>query len=572
MQSTARGPRRSWLLLWGLLLMFGGSLLAHLVQTAGGVRVLDVRFVGTGGAALAGLLFVPPNATSQTPAPGILAVHGYFNSRETQADFAIEFARRGYVVLAMDQTGHGRSDPPAFSHGFGGPDGLEYLRSLDFVDKENIGLEGHSMGGWTAVNAAAAFPDGYRSIVLEGSSTGLPFAPEGTAQFPRNLAVVFAHFDEFAPVMWGVPTGSAVPQSPKLWQQFGTTGEVEPGRVYGSIEQGTARVLYQPGGTHPWNHLSKTAIGHAVDWFQRTLQGGTPRPASDQIWQWKEFGTLTALVGFVTLLLGMFDALLRLPAFASQRSEPVIALPSRSLRWWITLAAGALLPALTFLPFAQLGSQWLPASRLWPQAFSNELMVWALLNAALVLALSLLPGSSRARPVSHISKGVLLALLTISVGYTVVALFYAVFLVDLRYWFIAFRPLQPAQIGTFLAYLLPFALFFLVVLRALHASLAVAAHSIGCQYLVNIAALAGGFVVFLTIQYGLLFGTGQMLGWFMNDLLRTVIAINFVPLMAMVGVIATFTWRRTGSHVPGAVLCAAMIAWYVVVGQATQVA
>jgi pimeloyl-ACP methyl ester carboxylesterase len=572
MPPIAPGLRRSWLLLCGLLLMTVGSLLAHLVQTAGGIRVLDVRFVGTGGTALAGLLFVPPNATPQTPAPGILAVHGYFNSRETQADFAIEFARRGYVVLAMDQTGHGRSDPPAFSHGFGGPDGLKYLRSLDFVDRENIGLEGHSMGGWTVVNAAAAFPDGYRAMVLEGSSTGQPFAPEGTAQFPRNLAVVFARFDEFSPVMWGAPTGSAVVQSPKLQQQFGATGNVEAGRVYGSIEQGTARVLYQPGGTHPWNHLSKTAIGHAVDWFQRTLPGGIARPPGDQIWQWKEFGTLTALAGFVMLLLGLFEVLLRLPAFAPQRSEPVIARAARSPRWWITFVIGALLPAATLLPFAQLGSQWLPASRLWPQAFSNEIMVWALLNAALVVALSMLPGGSRAQRAGHAWRGVLLALLTIAICYAVAALLYALLLVDLRYWFIALRPLQPAQIGTFLAYLVPFALFFLVVLRALHANLAVAAHSIRLQYLVNIAGLAGGFVVFLAVQYGLLFGTGRMLGWFMNDALRTVIAINFVPLMAVVAVIATFTWRRTGSHIPGAVLSAALVAWYVVVGQATQVA
>jgi pimeloyl-ACP methyl ester carboxylesterase len=571
MERTGSTRRQGWLLFWGLLLMTGGSLLAHLVQTSGGIRVHDVRFTGTGGTAMAGFLFVPPNATPKTPAPGILAVHGYFNSRETQADFAIEFARRGYVVLALDQTGHGRSDGPAFRNAFGGPDGLRYLRSLDIVDKDNIGLEGHSMGGWTVVNAAAALPDAYRSIVLEGSSTGPPFSPEGTPEFPRNLAVVFAHHDEFAPIMWGADTGSAVTQSPKLWKQFGTSSAVEPGRVYGSIEQGTARVLFSPRGTHPWNHLSKTAIGHSIDWFQRTLKGGAPRPATDQVWQWKEFGTLLALIGFVPLLLGLFDLFLRQPFFARLQSIPVVAQQQRSARWWITLLAGALLPALTLLPFMQLGSQWLPASRLFPQAFSNEIVVWALLNAVLVAALSLLPGGTRAQPVSQVVRAALLALLTVSVGYTVVVLLYSFFLVDLRYWFVAFRPLQPAQLGAFLAYLVPFSLFFLVVLRALHANLAVAGHSTARQYLVNLVALAGGFVVFLAVQYGLLFGAGQMTSFFMNDALRTIIAINFVPLMAIVAVIATFTWRRTGSHIPGAVLSAMLIAWYVVVGQATQV-
>ena len=173
--------RRRWsLAIAGLILILAGGLLAHLTQTAGGIRIEDVRFKGAKGNTMSALLYIPPNATAQTPAPGILAVHGYINSRETQDGFAIEFARRGYVVLALDQTGHGYSDPPAFANGFGGPDGLAHLRSLDIVDKNNIGLEGHSMGGWTVLAAATAMPNDYKSMVLEGSSTGKPFAADGT--------------------------------------------------------------------------------------------------------------------------------------------------------------------------------------------------------------------------------------------------------------------------------------------------------------------------------------------------------------------------------------------------------
>ena len=173
--------RSRWsLAIAGLALIAAGGVLAHLTQTSGGIRIQDIRFAGAKGNIMSALLYIPVNATSQNPAPGILAVHGYINSRETQDGFAIEFARRGYVVLALDQTGHGYSDPPAFANGFGGPDGLVYLRSLDFVDKDNIGLEGHSMGGWTVLAAAMAMPNNYKSMVLEGSSTGKPFAADGT--------------------------------------------------------------------------------------------------------------------------------------------------------------------------------------------------------------------------------------------------------------------------------------------------------------------------------------------------------------------------------------------------------
>src|SRR5258708_7715681 len=131
--------QKVFFLLAALVLVFGGSYLAHCIQTGGGdIAVKDLRFIGTNARAISALLYVPRSATKKTPAPGILAIHGYINSRETQDGFAIEFARRGYVVLAPDQAGHGYTDPPAFANGFGGPEAFQFLLSLDIVDKNNI--------------------------------------------------------------------------------------------------------------------------------------------------------------------------------------------------------------------------------------------------------------------------------------------------------------------------------------------------------------------------------------------------------------------------------------------------
>jgi hypothetical protein len=52
--------------------------------------------------------------------------------------------------------------------------------------------------------------------------------------------------------------------------------------------------------------------------------------------------------------------------------------------------------------------------------------------------------------------------------------------------------------------------------------------------------------------------------------LNTIVAIQFVPLLAMVAIISTFTWRRTGSSLPGALICGLFVTWYIVAGQATQ--
>jgi pimeloyl-ACP methyl ester carboxylesterase len=211
---TTSGAKR--FLFFALLLIFVGGLFAWWVQTDGGkIKIKDLRFMGADGRLVSALLYIPPEADGVSPAPGIVATHGYINSRETQDGFAIEFARRGYVVMAPDQSGHGFTDPPAFAKGFGGLDTLKYFRTLDIVDPKNIGLEGHSMGGWASVAAASANPDGYQSMVLASSSTGSFGVADGTPTFPRNLAIIFSRYDEFSDLMWASPIPRDVGKSGK---------------------------------------------------------------------------------------------------------------------------------------------------------------------------------------------------------------------------------------------------------------------------------------------------------------------------------------------------------------------
>jgi pimeloyl-ACP methyl ester carboxylesterase len=570
---------RKWsLALVGAILILAGGALAHLTQTSGGIKISDVRFTGAKGNIMSALLYVPPNATAQTPSPGILAVHGYINSRETQDGFAIEFARRGYVVLALDQTGHGYSDPPAFANGFGGPDGLAYLRSLDFVDKNNIGLEGHSMGGWTVLAAATAMPSDYKSMVLEGSSTGKPFAAEGTTTWPRNAALVFAQYEEFPELMWGVERARDVTQSPKLWALFGTQGPVEPGKVYGDIAQGTARALYAPAITHPEEHISPQAIGYSLDWFAKTLQGGTPRPASDQIWLRKELGTLIALIGFVALMLGAFDGLLSVPAFSrlslTEDASVGMAPKVTARRWKAAFVLSAFLPALTYYPAFVLGSTFVTPSRFLPQGVTNQILVWAAINALIALALMPL-APKRAQRSGIVLPSILIALVTIIVGYA--ALWFAdlVFKIDFRFWIVALKLMNAKQFLIFLIYLVPITAFFVIALNLLHRNFSTESASRAALYLTNILALTLGFIVLVGLQYLTLWLTGKLLNPLSDPAfvpLSTIIAIQFIPLLAIVGIISTFTWRRTRSSLPGALICGLFVTWYAVAGTATQAA
>jgi len=553
----------------GWLMILAGGLLAHLAQTSNGVRIEDVRFVGTGPTRLSGLLYIPRGASARAPAPAVLVSHGYINTREMQSPFAIELSRRGFVVLAMDMSGHGYSGGAVGAHDGGGPDALNYLQRLPFVDKSQIGLEGHSMGGLPMIGAALSRPAGYRSMVLEGSTTPEPGQlGAGTPGFPRNLEVVFGRYDEFAPLMWHVAKGSQVAGAPKLTALFGATRAVVPGRLYGDIAAGSGRELVVPPITHPMEHFSAAGVGAAVDWFQRTLTGeANPLPPAEQIWPWKEVGGLIAFAGFVALLLGTFHLLLATRFFAELRSEPSPPNRRRGGRWLLALVLTAAIPALTFYPFMNLGFAFLP-SRLFPEWVANQLLVWALLNGAISLGVSLALGRGRPATRHRVAASMGIAAATVATGYLALILVDWLFKVDFRFWVLGLKPLDGRHFVYFLTYLIPFSVAFLASLRGLAANLPVEGERAAAGYAWSAVAMAGGFVVLIAAQYASLFATGQLIT--PKEALSTIIALQFAPLLAMVGLIGAFTWRRTASYLPGALICGAVITWYIVAGTATH--
>jgi pimeloyl-ACP methyl ester carboxylesterase len=554
----------------GWLLVLAGGALAHAVQTAGGVDVRDVRFEGEDGVRMSALLFVPPGASSASPAPAVLAVHGYINSRETQSAFAIELARRGYVVLALDQTGHGFSGGTTRAGGYGGPAGLAYLRSLDFVDRDNIGLEGHSMGGWAVLSAAAAHPDGYRSVVLVGSATGPGFAPAGTSEFPRNLGVVFTTYDEFSQLMWGVRDGADVTESAKLARVFGIpeSERVVPERVYGSVEAGTARWLATPVTTHPGAHHSSAAVGAAVRWLNATLEGERALPDDDQIWKWKEAGTLLALVGGVLVLLGALEWLLSLPSFAGLRAEGIGVVERASARWWLGLAVASTLPALTYFPLTGWGTAF-RASAIFPQAITNQILVWACANGVLALPVLWLVRRRGGVDVrTRLGPTLAAAAFAVACVYIAVLVSQALFVTDMRIWVVALKPMAMHHVPAFLAYALPFTAFFYVTQRASLASFTLRDARPATQYAVILAATVGGFTAMVFALYTALFVTGHLPSFLGIGALFTVIAIQFVPVLSVTAVVSVFTWRRTNSALLGAFACGLLVTWYIVAGQA----
>jgi pimeloyl-ACP methyl ester carboxylesterase len=572
-----------------LAMIILGGLLANLIQTDfGKVTVKDVRFAAPNGRLYSALLYIPDGVTAEKPAPGILAIHGYINTRETQDGFAIEFARRGFVVLALDQSGHGYSEGPAFADGFGGIEGLRYLKSLAIVDQNNVGLEGHSMGGWASVIGAATFPDGYKAMVLEGSSTGTYGAPDGSPEFPRNLAVVYSQWDEFSALMWLTPKATEAGKGDKMKALFNTTEDIQVGKVYGDIAAGTARVLYQPKVVHPGDHISQVAIGHAVDWFQKTLDGEKEIPADQQTWYWKEIGTLVALLGFFLFLVAVGGLLLTASCFRGL-TDPLPAVKGPvGAGWWIAVVLTGVIGPLTLFTFKGWAEKLLPASATFPQAVTNQVVFWAVLNGLITLILFLVWHFLLLKPAqrgtgdeygltwggklvwSKIGKSFLLALTVVSLGYATLVLTDFFFKTDYRFWVFAVKLPNFQQLDIALRYVIPLFFYFFLASMALFAQIRRATLNLWQEMGVNAAIFVVAYVGLQLVEY-IPMWTGGLL---MNpaEPLWTIIGYQFIPILGLAGALTTFFYRVTGRIYTGAFLNAMLFTTIVVAGTAIHFA
>ncbi|RSK26041.1 alpha/beta hydrolase [Bacillus sp. HMF5848] len=586
-----------WAVVLSLVIVLIGSMVAHNVQTDfGNVTVKDLRFAGNNGNVLSAKLFTPASMNPEEKLPAILTMHGYINSREVQDAFNIEFARRGYVVLAMDMQGHGYSEQePIEAASRGAVAGLDYLRELGFVDQERIAVEGHSMGGWSTLAASNAFPEWIHTVIQVGSSTETYGAGEVTANSEFNYAIVFGKYDEFAKLMWEVPQAKQIVDTDKIKKVFGTESTVVPQQLYGSFEDQSARMLYIPTETHPSNHWSTESTTYVMDFMQQAMPAPNPIDPSNQTWMIKEFATLAAMIGSLMFLLSFGANLLRTNYFSALvRPIPEYKGYKSKGPWAIAAVIAAAIPALTYFPFQAWGTAWFPVSSFWPQSLTNGFVVWVLFNAIIAAVLFAVwhfvsnkkqgataynyglsfSDKGLSLDFNKMIKAALLGIYTVGALFVLTLLADAMFLIDFRIWVMAFKPLDWPHFVIMLSYLLPFLVFFLANGALLHGQLRLKEGKSERQtawtwFLANVAINTLGIIVLIAIQYAPLFLTEEM---DVTKSLLSIVAFQFVFINFLVAMISTFFYRRTGTIYVGAIVNALLVTWYIVAGQAVQYA
>lgn len=574
---------KPWLALGiGLILALGGGLLASWIQAGEGtVTVNEVKFYGTYSGIYDAYLFVPKTLTTGRTAPAILAIHGYNNSKEYMNNTALELARRGYVVLSMDLDKHGLSGssrvPKVALNAYGALDGLRYLRSLDVVDLNNVGLIGMSMGGYAIEGAAQAIPDGYKSLFFMDSSPSV-------IEKDRNVAISWGLGSE-VPQPFGAKNGSQVQNMPAAMAAFGTDKPIIPGQVYGSIADGTARVLYTHFGDHPYSTDDPVSIGNAVRWFGMTLSGaaGAGLLPENQIWQQKLVGTSIGLVGLVIFMIALGALLLRAPYFASLNEKTPEYKGFNGAAWWIGAAFTAFLGPLTlydlFLFFFQKNYFHLEGIT---TGFIGWMLVLGLISIAVLVGgyfafgrknngLSMgLTWEGAGIEWGKIGRSFLLALIVVVLGYLVLSLVNSWLLVDFRFWIVTLKVASSQQFLMMLAYIIPALIYYIPLSASLHGSLRPnnGMASVAFESIVNVLILVVGIGCVLAYFYIPLefFGAPATFG---PGGLGLINGLALIVLLPIVAVVSTFFFRKTGHVYLGAFINAMFIVWYLVAANAS---
>ena len=171
---TISGSKRILAILVTVILV--SSCIAQMISSDFGKIKIEKISIDPRGAALTGELYYPAYISDEEKLPAVVVVPGAGVINYSMRSYAEELAKAGYVVFNLNPYGSSTSETPVNNENdqgikeyniFGTPmgtlDAVNYLRTVEYVDQDNIGVTGHSQGS-RRTGYAALMDCGYYTI------------------------------------------------------------------------------------------------------------------------------------------------------------------------------------------------------------------------------------------------------------------------------------------------------------------------------------------------------------------------------------------------------------------------
>ncbi len=585
---------------WGLvlcvLITLAAQIFAHAAMTNWfSVKVSNITIWNKNGLMVRGKLFRPENATESNPAPGVVYLHGYQNNRETSDPYGIELSRRGFVVITLDTLGRGNSDnqfsesEPGFDPTYGAESAFEYLQNLPFVDPERCGLGGHSLGGEMSYLEAMQNPD-VKAIVF----SGFAYQDDSTTEIPQNMLMIFGKYDEYRQRMTGTRDFEAEwLSSSQTLAAFGISSP-DFDTTYGEFDLGTARRVHMTRTTHVPESFNNGAIAEAVTWYSQALNPGEDLsiPAVEQIWHYKEVGSLVAMIFGIFSAMPLGVLLLGIKPFSPLAEAPNTAYKYDKKTFWRSfLINGGLTLLYLALVMVIFGIHVyvVPIDKIFPMMMVNGVIFWFLVINLIgfVIFKRWVKKTRVGRPEVNFKelgvsekedriklnwskawRGLLFAFVIFGFLYALEAIPETFLLIDYRYKFPYASDMTSYRWLMMLVYFPLFLIGFIQVNILLQAQLRPKPGKTWWQTVlrksvVGIFVMVVPLLINMAIQYIPLFTTGfvpfvgpggALVGFVIN-------IEHMIILLAMMVPISSVLYEATGSVYPGAILNALIVTW-----------
>ena len=538
----------------------------------------------------------PNTASSENPLPVVIVMPGFTRTKATMSQYAIELSKRNAIVYTLDPGCQGGTTYAGYETAEDGSqemisattnaNGLNYLvqylynntEEFNYIDRNNIGAVGHSAGGGNVAQLAQNFAgNSFEESIIKAVYISGYIKESAANRFDDlrcNAAMSYAYYDEGAFRYQGSTSAFEVIARRFINEVNGQDLNHDKCIIdyeYGSMEDGTYRVVHQEKINHCFEMYDPLSISNTINFFRRTLNLDTNLADSSQSWFVKEGFNGVALCGSFIFIFALMAFLVDiLPFFKRFRENAkkakdyedsikvkygtvsVAVLENRAengvvkvekkhyldkVTFWTVLVLTAIIACLDYIPLARVSMDWFPdaASNTYtfyfPARMMNAVMLWALINGTigivLIFGIKLCENlyfkltKQNERINWYRFKGMMINWkdLLISIGFALFLflLFYAlvelmslIFHQDFRFMLISAAPLEPRYIVTWLIYLVPFFIFYISNSIRVNLSMANEGWSEWKVMLLSGIGNSIGLVGILVVNYVVYFLTGTV--------------------------------------------------------------
>ena len=402
-------------------------------------------------------VYRPKEATSTNPYPVVFVVPGFTRTKATMSQYAIEFARRGAVVLTIDPGSQGGTTYGGYEADENGEyiydengqltqnsysvarSGVGYLlqyvynnvEKFDYIDRDAIGIVGHSAGGGDATKLVADFAGStYEESIVKALYISGYIKTSAANVFNKlrcNTAMSYAKYDEGefryqdenqAYEIIALRFINEV--NKKTNGANGTFDTFIHDYEYGNINKGTYRIIHNEETNHCFQMYHKESISNTINFFNKTLGLKTDLGDASQIWFVKEVSTGFSLVLAFMLVLSLVCLITKhvpfmksLKAAGDARLENEVNIKNtysvdlyttstttnkrkdmtfgKRLLFWLPMILTAIIACLDYIPLARLTMDIFPDAAgnvytyYFPARMMNAVFLWAVVNGAVGL-------------------------------------------------------------------------------------------------------------------------------------------------------------------------------------------